>query len=192
MTLRVPGTHDNMTHAISSVHDGNQTIVACSGDHRWIGDLTPDVSLNVKMDVRGEGQTRMLGRWKLLCIPFLQISSHGSFTDVTCAYATNQSGILAEGPQALFGIMGGPWRFMDCELRAAAADVLACFGVARVNASACVIGGMGRYDISNGTMLAIGGVHSADTSSVFLRSTVPAVTCMACITKNSPDTSKGF
>jgi hypothetical protein len=166
----VPGTHDNMTHAIGSAGDTHQTILACSGDHRWMDLLETERALNGSIDVRGQDFTRLLGRWHLYSAPRLGVSSRGSFMQLTCAYATDNYGKVLDGPHALFAIMGGPWNYVGCELRAAAADVLACFSVARVVAERCLIGGMGCYNASNGTMLAVGGVHAADTSAVHLRS----------------------
>jgi hypothetical protein len=159
--MTVPGTRDNISHAIASASDTSQTILARSGDHRWSGTLATEIMLNGSIAVEGEKRTRLLGRWLLTSAPLLNISSRGSFAHVTCAYATNNYSQVLDEPHALFAIMGGPWSFAECELRAAAADVFACFSVARVHASACLFGGMGHYNTSNGTMLAVGGVSFA-------------------------------
>jgi hypothetical protein len=170
LAMVVPGTHDNMTHAIASAGDYQQSILACSGDHRWIDVLSTAPTLNGSIDVKGAAKTRLLGMWQLYSAPDLETSSHGSFVNVTCAYATDDYGKVADTPHALFAIMGGPWNFVKCELRAAAADVLACYSVASIDVEACGIGGMGSYDTNNGSMLAVGGVHCADVGAVSLRS----------------------
>ena len=159
--MTVPGTHDNISHAIASVVDPRQTIRTRSGDHRWIGMLATEITLNSTIDVRGEGKARLIGRWLLSSAPPLDVSSRGSFVGVTCAYATSNYSQVVDVPHALFAIMGGPWLFGNCELRAASADVLACCSVACVNLSSCRVGGMGQHNVSNGTMLAVGGVSPA-------------------------------
>eukprot|EP00802_Teleaulax_amphioxeia_P013828 Tamp_13882.p1 GENE.Tamp_13882~~Tamp_13882.p1 ORF type:complete len:511 (-),score=91.76 Tamp_13882:72-1604(-) len=169
LAMTVPGTHANMSHAIASVGDGEQTILACSGDHRWAGVLATAPAANGTIDVRGEAHTRLMGRWRLASVPLFHTSSRGSFVHLTCAYATDDYDAVHGEPHALCEIMGGPWRFEECHLRAAAADVLACFSVANADVTACVLGGMGPYDADNGTMLAVGGVVCDDDSVVCLR-----------------------
>ena len=170
--MTVPGTRDNISHAIASASDTSQNVLARSGDHRWSGALATEIMLNGSIAVKGEMRTRLLGRWLLSSAPELNISSRGSFAHVTCAYATNNYSQVLDEAHALFAILGGPWSFAECELRAAAADVLACFSVAQVRAAPpppapaappppCLIGGMGHHNTSNGTMLVVGGVSCA-------------------------------
>ena len=95
----------------------------------------------------------------------------GSFTGVTCAYATDDyesEKHSEEQPHAVMTLMGGPWDFAACELRAASADVLCIARTAHVRINQCSIGGMGPPWMQNGTMSAFTGVDCLDLSRVCL------------------------
>mmetsp|Transcript_31425 Transcript_31425/g.45983 ORF Transcript_31425/g.45983 Transcript_31425/m.45983 type:complete len:127 (+) Transcript_31425:305-685(+) len=126
--MRVPGTHSTIKQAVVSMadDDADRTLVACNGDHRWTGALETSRTMNASLHVHGEGMTRLLGRWHFYSAPEIDITSRGSFAHVTCAYATDDYEKVQDRPHVLCAIMGGPWRFDQCALRSAGADVLAC------------------------------------------------------------------
>jgi hypothetical protein len=63
-------------------------------------------------------------------------------------------------------IMGGPWLFTSCELRAAGVDVVVAIWHANVTLARSSAGGMGIPWENNGTMAACTGVHCAGKSVV--------------------------
>jgi hypothetical protein len=95
----------------------------------------------------------------------------GSFTGVTCAYATDDyegEKHSEEQPHAVMTLISGPWDFAACELRAASADVLCFARTSQARITRCSIGGMGPPWMQNGTMSAVTGVDCLDWSRVSL------------------------
>jgi hypothetical protein len=191
VTMTVPGTHSDLSSVVADLQPENDIFIQ-AGDHRWDEYLQLPFERDVIAQFRGDLGTRLLGKWVLPSSKGIEDFGHrtsctsGSFTRVTCAYATDKYMCdeeldayeqAAQGdldaqmedstlryPHSVFTILGGPWVFTSCELRAAGADVLMAGLRANVTLVKSAAGGMGLPWEHNSTMAACSGVHLSDAS----------------------------
>ena len=163
--IDIPGTHVDVKSAIESV-EAEHDIFISGGDYRWDDHLTLPFHSDMDIEIRVHGikGVRLLGRWILPASEIASYSSSGTFHDLVCAYATSEYHTEDYKPNAVFSILGGPWVFDLCEVRAASADALVTLDQAEVSMSHCQVGGMGLPWTLNGTMGAVNGL-SADGNS---------------------------
>jgi hypothetical protein len=163
--MEIPGSHPDIKSAIDELNHDHEIFVG-EGDHRWEDYMTLPFDLDTEIYVRiyGVKGTRLLGRWILPSCEIACSFAYGSFQDVICAYATSE--YLSEDykPNAVFSIMGGPWIYTACEVRAASADAIVTLDQANTTFEHCQVGGMGQPWLLNGTMGAVNGIHGGGNS----------------------------
>jgi hypothetical protein len=169
--MEIPGSHPDVKSAIDELNDDHEIYVG-EGDHRWEDYMTLPFDLDTDIYVRiyGVRGTRLLGRWILPSCDIACCSAYGSFQDVICAFATSEYHSDDYKPNAVFSILGGPWSYINCEVRAASADAIVTLDQANTTFEHCQVGGMGQPWVMNGTMGAVNGIHAGGNSWARIRS----------------------
>jgi hypothetical protein len=157
--IEIPGTHNDIKSAIETVELDHDIFVG-EGDHRWEDYLTIPFhsDQDIELNVYGVKGSRLLGRWIIPASDIAPFYCSGSFNDIVCAYATSVYLTDDYKPNSVFSILGGPWSFRACEVRAASAEAIIALDQANVSLVNCQVGGMGLPWTLNGTMSAANGL----------------------------------